>query len=44
MANNAKNIIINSGTIYAVKKGERYGIPLGGNNASIIINRWKYIC
>ena len=42
--NNAKNIIINSATIYAVKKGEKYGVPIGGSNSSVIINRWKYIC
>ena len=38
--NNAKNITINSGEISAIKRGEKYGNPIGGNNASIIINRW----
>ena len=42
--NNAKNIIINSGNISAIKKGEKYGIPIGGTNATITINRRKYNC
>ena len=42
--NNAKNITINSGEISAIKSGEKYGYPIGGTNASIIINRWKYSC
>lgn len=39
---NAKNITINSGEIYAIKRGERYGVPIGGNNSSITINRRNY--
>ena len=36
--NNARNITINSGTIYAIRKGENYGYPIGGKNANITIN------
>ena len=42
--NNAKNLTITSGEIYAIKRGEKYGNPIGGNGASIIINRWDYSC
>jgi len=39
---NAKNITITSGNISAIKKGERYGQPIGGEGSTIVINRWQY--
>lgn len=40
--NNAKNITITSGEINAVKRGEKYGTPIGGTGACITINRRNY--
>lgn len=42
--NNAKNIVIDSGNISAIKKGEKYGNPIGGNGSIIIFNGRKYNC